>query len=285
MFGPSVTYANAEVRGQLRVWKQKLARDHAAFERVYRALAGDLRDAPVDLVKRSSRAGRERALTKIQRALGPGVTLELAHLEGKHPHAIFSILRPRDAVVIETPDDMPDAERGSLMQDCVAVNYFVAGYIPGPPEQAGGVAEGLWTLEVPDHALGRAVERSRFLHPGAIIREAHLNLLALPSSVINQRALGDPDQRGELVKAGPGAFVAHMRAAPDVSLGDAYGVHVRVRTWLDDDMLHENQIPLREKGEPGDQLGDGWLRPVPYRRIYKTSDGLTVIGWRPREGR
>jgi hypothetical protein len=283
MFGPSVTYANPEVRGLLRVWKQKLARDYAAFERG-RALAGDLRDALVDLVKRSSRAGRERALAKIQRACGPGVTLELAYLDDKHPHAIFSILRPRDAITIEMPDETRDAERGSLMQDCVAVNYFVAGYIPGPPEHFG-VAEGLWTLEVPDHALGRAVERSRFLHPGAIIREGHLNLLALPSSVMNQLALGEPDQRGELVKAGPGAFVAHMRAAPDVSLGDAYAVHVRVRTWLADDMLHENQIPLREKGEPGDQLGDGWLRPVPYRRIRKTSDGLTVIGWRPREGR
>jgi hypothetical protein len=263
MLGPSVTYANAEVRGQLRVWKQKLARDYAAFER-----------------GRARVRGTGGALVKIQRACGPGVTLELAHLDGEHPHAIFSILRPRDAVMIE----MPDAERGSLMQDCVAVNYFVAGYIPGPPQHFG-VAEGLWTLEVPDHALGRAVERSRFLHPGAIIREAHLNLLALPSSVMNQFALGDPDQRGELVKAGPGAFVAHMRAAPDVSLGDAYAVHVRVSTWLADDMLHENQIPLREKGEPGDQLGDGWLRPVPYRRIHQTSDGLTVIGWRPREGR
>lgn len=284
MYGPSVTYANSEVRGQLRVWKQKLARDYAAFDSVYRPVAGDLRDAAVDLVKRTSRAGRERALAKIKRALGPGVTLELAHLDGKHPHAIFSILKPRDAVTIEMPDDTPDAERGSFMQDCVAVNYFVAGYIPGPPAHFG-VAEGLWTLEVPDHALGRAVERSRFLHPGAIIREAHLNLLALPSSVINQSALGDPDQRGELVRAGPGAFVAHMRADPDASLGDAYAVHVRVKTWLADDMLHENQIPLREEGEPGDQLGDGWLRPVPYRWIRKTSDGLTVIGWRPREGR
>jgi hypothetical protein len=60
----------------------------------------------------------------------------------------------------------------------------------------------------------------------------------------------------------------------------AHEVHVRVRTWLADDMLHESQIPLREKGEPGDRLGDPWLRPRPFRRISKTSDGLAVTPWR-----
>jgi hypothetical protein len=254
-----VAYGKPEVRGQLRAWKQKLDRDHAAFERAYTAPVGDLRNAPVDLVKRSSRPGRERALAKIQHAFGPGVTLEIAHLDGKHPHAVFSILRPRNAVTVETSGDVADAERASLAQDCVSVNYIVAGCMPGPPEHAG-LAEGLWTLEVPDHALGRAVERSRFLHPGAIIREAHLNLLAMPSRVVNQRAFGHPDERDELIKAGPGAFVAHIRAGRDVSLGEAHEVHVRVRTWL----------------------GDAWLRPVPFRRIYATSNGLTVTSWRPR---
>jgi hypothetical protein len=150
MVGPPVTYANAEVRGRLRAWKQKLARDYAVFERAYEAPNGDLRDAAVDMVKRDSLVGRQRAFAKIQRAIGPGVTLELAHLDGKHPHAVFSLFRPRA-----------------------------------------------------DRALGRAVERSRFLHPGAIIREAHLNLLALPASVITRPSFGDPADRGELVKADP----------------------------------------------------------------------------------
>jgi hypothetical protein len=90
---PPVAYGNAEVRGQLRAWKTKLAHGYAAFDRAYEALDHDLRAAAVDLVKRSSRAGRERALAKIQRAIGPGPTLEFAHLDGKHPHAVFSILR------------------------------------------------------------------------------------------------------------------------------------------------------------------------------------------------
>jgi hypothetical protein len=65
-----------------------------------------------------------------------------------------------------------------------------------------GAGEGLWTLEVPDHALGRAVERSGALHPGVIIREAHLNLLALPQSVA--ASTSDESASGVLIKAGPG---------------------------------------------------------------------------------
>jgi hypothetical protein len=86
------------------------------------------------------------------------------------------------------------------------------------------------------------------LHPGAILREAHLNLLALPSSTIARRAFGGRAVEGELVKAGPGAFVAYLSDADDVSLGGAPDVHVRVRTWLADDMLRESQIPLRDPG-------------------------------------
>jgi hypothetical protein len=37
MAGPPVTYTNAEVRGRLRAWKQKLARDYVDFKRIFRA--------------------------------------------------------------------------------------------------------------------------------------------------------------------------------------------------------------------------------------------------------
>ena len=49
------------------------------------------------------------------------------------------------------------AEIGSLTQDCVSVNYSYVGVRDGLIY----TGEGLWTLEVPDHALGRAVKRSR----------------------------------------------------------------------------------------------------------------------------
>jgi hypothetical protein len=262
MIERGVSYPNAEVRGQLRAWKRKLAQAYAEFELAY---GGRIQAMAVDLVKRP--AERQRTLEQIKRALGDGVTLESFH-RGRHAHAIFSILKPRDAVCTATND-------GSLTQDCITVNYIVVGYMPGPPEHAG-VAEGLWTLEAPDHALGRAVERSGVLHPGVIVRQAHLNLLALPQSL----AASMSGASGVLIKAGSGAFAGEFRMAPDVSTYNALQCHVRVKTWLADEMLGADQNPLREPGEPGDQLGDCWLRPAPFRRIVRTGNEANVLTWR-----
>ena len=83
---------------------------------------GKLTPLVFDMIK-SSRSSREQALNKINRALGPGVTLESRNLgRGKHSLAIWSILKPRDAVTVDVPDDLPESERESLAQDCVTVN-------------------------------------------------------------------------------------------------------------------------------------------------------------------
>ena len=270
-----VEYENAEARGRVRQWKKRLEREYLVFNRGFlRLQGGDLRELPIDLV-RCGRVGRRRACEKISAALGPGARLELSTLDGPHPHAVWSIYKPRDSVVYDAPPD----EHGSLFQNCITVNYFVAGALPGMI----GIAEGLWTLEVPDHALGRAVERSRFLHPEAIIREAHVNLLALPASIVaNRPNFIDHDSPGLYIKAGPGCFTSHFYLALDISIGDQYGAHVRVKTWLSDDQLGDDQIALSEKGNPGDCLSDGWLLPRPFARIIRTNQNqFDVAVWRP----
>jgi hypothetical protein len=199
---------------------------------------------------------------------------------------VWSILKPRDAVFCEAPPDITPNKREALFQDCVTVNYIVAGNIPGFDRPATiGIAEGLWTLEVPDHALGRAVERSRFLHPGTIIREAHVNLLGLPSAAVSNERVFDDDTLGFLIKAGPGCFVGHFHVNPDVSTGGEFSARVRVKTWLADDQLRDEQIPLCEKGEAGSCLGDGWLRPHPPRRIEKHGPNQVAVRvWQPLRG-
>jgi hypothetical protein len=142
-----------------------------------------------------------------------------------------------------------------------------------------GICAGLWTLEVPDHALGRAVERSGFLHPGAIIREAHKNLLDLPATIISERLyMINTDGPGIYIKAGPGCFVGHLIFGMDANEG--HSVHVRVKTWLSDDQLHENQTPLCKKGETGDRLGDCWLLPQPFRLIEEEDGHLHIASWK-----
>jgi hypothetical protein len=231
MTQPNMMYGNAEIRGRLRVWKKQLAQHYAQFEAAYASLRnGKLKSVPQDLIK-CTRSGRERALTTIRRAIGPGATFEATYLNGRL--ALFSILKPRNSVACDIRADVSESERASLLQDCITVNYFLIGQIPDALSNRDRIelAEGLWTLEVPDHALGRAVERSRFLHPGAIIREAHLNLLELPNTAVDLLR----KKRKAYIKAGSGCFAAAISAARDVSNNDQYGVHVRVATWLDED--------------------------------------------------
>lgn len=259
-----VTYADAETRGRLRVWKNKLARNYVTFDKAY--TSDELKHLAVEMVK-CPRAGRKRAFEKINTMFGPGVTLETVNIAKRNQSlAVWSILKPRNSVAVtEDLIDLPDDKIASLSQDCVTVNYVLIG------TSDILVAEGTWTLEVPDHALGRAVERSRLLHPEVIIREAHLSILGLPNAVLQQPNLTD-DEAGAYIKAGAGCFAGYLRMGPDVSIGYQYTLHVRVKTWIDDDQLFEDQIALSGKGEPGDQLGDGWFKPQPLRHIQRTGD-------------
>jgi hypothetical protein len=244
-----ITYGDAETRGRLRIWKRRLAERYAAFDRVYQATRNGKGAATEigDLVG-GSRSTREKALGKLTKAFGPGVVLEWAKLEKRgEAVAVWSILKPRESVTVEITREVSAGERASLVQDCVSVNYVVAG------TKRLLIADGLWTLEVPDHALGRAVERSRFLTPEAIIREAHLNLLNAPMEAA--------DRPTPYIKAGPGCFVGGLHFGNDVTVGQS--VHARVKTWLEESMLGPDQVPLRADGAPGKRMGDAFLMPRP----------------------
>jgi hypothetical protein len=269
-----VNYGNAEVRGQLRAWKQKLARDYTAFESTFRRFGkgGDLGPLLFDMI-RCGRIGRQRAFEKINRALGPGAKLETKHLDDKSALAVWSIFCPRSPVWCATSGTAPDAAQMGLSQNCVTVNYIAAGAMPW----GVGLEQGLWTLGVPDHALGRAIERSRFLHPGAIIREAHVNLLNLPAQTIALNNGNIETERGFFVKAGAGAFRCEMQGGPDKLNNGELGFFAFTRTWIDAARLHEDQVPLHEKGKPGNRLGDTWLLPHPLRRIIEVATNQAQV--------
>jgi hypothetical protein len=260
---PPVTYASAETRGKLRAWKTALARKYHEFDCAYHHKS--LLNAVEDFAKRSSEKGRRRAFAKIKEALGSAPTLEYLDMD-KRPIALWSVLNPREAVAIE-------GDPGQ-MQDCVTVNYLIAGAIPDfglPNHRRTDMAEGLWTLEIPDHALGRAIERSGVL-PDQIIREAHDTLLELPLDKVSLTG------EAFLLKAGKGGFICQFSAGQDASIENYFQFHVRAPTWISDDMMGPNQEPLSMKGAPGKRLGDTWLRPRPFVRIKETpeGDGLTL---------
>jgi len=242
-----VAYGDAQTRGQLRHWKKQLAARYAIFNNTY-VSRGRLTPVVLDMVS-GSRSTRIRAFERLQETFGgAGAMLESKDLTRGKAIAIWSIMKPRSPVAIATPDDTPAGVRASLAQDCVTVNYIVAGAC----KSHAIIAEGLWTLEVPDHALGRAVERSQFLTPGGIIREAHLNLLGLP--VMDAKKL-------EYLRAGPGCFAGLVSVSRDVNTGAS--IHFRAKTWLAEDTLGDDQKPLSEPGPVGRQMRNSIFMPRP----------------------
>jgi hypothetical protein len=218
-----VNYGNAEARGKIRAWKNQLYKRYQEFRVAYNGRDSSVNTACLDLVERRSRTGRQRAVDKLQQAFGPAAKLEKVRHDGKHSYALWSILKPRDPVTVDASDD------SGRNQFCVCVNYIMTGYLPHL--DAIGKAEGLWTLEVPDHALGRAIERSGMLHPEVIIRDAHQNLLDLPVQLIPLNGNGAIDPRlGFFIKAGAGAFRCEIHVAPDASLNDNLAIRTFVPT-------------------------------------------------------
>ena len=249
---PPVTYASAEIRGKLRVWKTELARQYHIYECAYHAREL-LRD--VDDFAHCGGKGRQRAFDRIRKRLGPAPRLEHADMD-KRPVTVWSVLNPRESVALEG-----DPGR---MQDCVTINYLVLGNMKRNKQDL--IAEGLWTLEIPDHALGRAIERSGML-PDQIIREAHETLLHLPA----KKVLLNGDSF--LLRAGKGGFICQFSMGKDVEQPDHIQLHVRAPTWISDDMMGPSQEPLCMKGKPGERLGDAWLRPRPFTKITEIEDG------------
>lgn len=269
-----VIYADAETRGKLRMWKKKLAQNFTIFNNFFQQLQGGrLQSLGLDMVE-SAGLSRKKAYNQITKGFGPGIISKSFFNKRNHSLAIWSIMTPRDPVIVQAGNDTTESERASLLQDCVTVNYVLVGRI----EDRLLVCDGLWTLEVPDHALGRAVERSRLLQPEVLIREAHNNLLDLPMTAFEQIA----NTPAIYIKAGAGCFVGHFNIAEDVSIDHELTVSVRVKTWLSDKQLHEDQIALTDKGKPGERLGDSWLKPRPLLRLEREGDKVGLTVWSPK---
>lgn len=248
-------YPDATIRGRLRQWKAELASSYAAFDRAF--TAPEFEQAAGEFAARKSITGRERAFARLHRLLTPTATLEGVRFGGNHPIAVWSILCPRKAVTTGKEDG--SAVDPALRQACVVLNYAIAYRSEG----GARCGEGLWTLEVPDHALGRLTERSQ-ASPEAVIRAAHHNLLRLR---IDQLASDGIIHTGRqfLVRGGDGGFVCSFRGGADASLGGEYSVNAFAHTWVGAEMLHHDQVMLVDDGAPGHRLGDGPLLPAPLR--------------------
>ena len=140
----------AEARGKVRRYKALLTKQCAALDAV---LDGEAIQRPADaFTHKNALVGRQRAFAKFRRMLPPGLHFEGVRYQGPDPIAAWVYFRPRDSIgtMVGNPDP-------SLTQPCIGSEFLLLGAIPQPKMV---LATGLWTIEVPDHALGRLLERS-----------------------------------------------------------------------------------------------------------------------------
>ena len=260
----NVSYGDAASRGRVRRFKQRLARDYARCIAVFDEFRRAGKKSVVRDMVLCSRRGRQRAFERIDAALSAaGAVLESVDLSDGNRMCLYSILKPRGSLHVVATDggDIPPGET----QDCVAVNFIIAGRVDG----FIGVTHGLFSLEVPDHALGRLCERGRLDDPGVIIREAHARLLAAPIEAFIDLDAGM--KRVAYLKAGEGCFVGSLRVARDGDREGEFAIYFRAFTWLALDQLHDDQVVISEPGEEGERLGDMILLPHPLRQIADRS--------------
>jgi hypothetical protein len=137
------THGDSEVRGRLRQWKSKLVAGNDRLDRLAATNALDSDTATLALAGNAPSPGVQEA--RCDRC-GTGERQQT----GRAPIALWAILKPRISVAI-APDDPADG------QNCVAVNYFVAGELDGIPRRADGLPDGRrrWSLSRRGGRLGR----------------------------------------------------------------------------------------------------------------------------------
>jgi hypothetical protein len=239
---PTAPYpVSAEAKGKLRLWKAAASAGCAQIDRAISS--GRLAQLGDGLARRRLEAERKRMVRAAGNLLGPAAHLEAASLKGKAPHLLYTVLRPRDSGLIDRVDPSDD-------QLVVAVEYLVVGV----SARSDGWAKGLWTMEIPDHALHRIYQREPRADLTQVLLDGHRNALLLRVEQLRpyNSACG---HQGFLLKAGPGALVTLL-------WHNGAGQHyLRPETWLSDDALAPGRVVLAPDGEPGERMAHRLLRP------------------------
>jgi hypothetical protein len=267
---------SAETSDRLRAWKRKAAARFATLDRQLEEPS--LRDEVLGFVRRGSLKGRARDFENLRRRLADSAVLEGVRLDGPDPLAVWVVLKPREAIAKAVmasggEENLPEPRDA---QDCVVVEYLVVGALP----EVIGYAAGLWTLEITDYALGRLLQRSPGADLDGVLLDAHH--AALRARLDDVTGTPANPKRLILLPAGTGVFRCEIRMGPDVSADRTLSLYLFAHTWLHNDQLHTDQTPLLVDGTLGERLGEGFLLPVPLRRLIKTGPGqVQVATWAP----
>lgn len=271
MLDLTTRHRNAEARGKLRLYKQQLA---ASYEKFNALFNNPTLDGHLSAMVLKKNTGRMRAYQRVCAIMQPmAFCREYCDLETRSPLLIWAALKPRSSVTFPHEDSDPlDA------QNCVTVNYVLAGQLE---PKSIGIAEGLWTMEVQDHALGRLIERNaNATDLTDCVLQAHHALLRISADLLIDHF---KRERDIVLPAGPGAFICTIRLGQDMHENDEPILHLIARTWVSVGQLHSSQrvLPVSQT----DPLMNSLLLPQPLRVITMAPDDsghkkLRVDAWR-----
>jgi len=236
----------AEARGIVRRWKAQLA---LTSERIY-----DCRDLPgmddaLESAAFKKGVGRDRAIKKIRRSL-PGLRLETLG----HDYTVWSFLAPCEPLI-------QNAEDAGQRQRAVSANFLVAGRI----DDHFVVRMGMWTLEIPDHALHRLVQRWPRGDLTKALWDSHKGILAAAS-------MNPLPEYGRYfyLPAGAGVWAGQFVSGTGATDGE-FLIFFRARTWLHEDQLYEEQEML-SPGTPS--MGEREMLPYALRLTHVGDDKI-----------
>lgn len=229
---------SAEARGKRRVLMRWLER---SAQRIEDAIEDPETHRLVDRTFLAGNKGRLRARQRLIAKL-PGVRWTGDGLLGM-------FLSPKEPVILN-PTDVGQTQRAITTR-----------FVYMAPEHG---ETGLWTLEVPEHAVGRIIERSAHAVED-VIASAHVSALL---ANFDGNLLG----RELLLPAADGYLVVEFVLGRDRGNCFAY---LRSRTFLNADLVRDDQH--HTVLTPGDQpMGTGLLLPMPMRDFEVRSGCIAV---------
>jgi hypothetical protein len=187
--------------------------------------AGADRDIVAKLLRDYSlkaKLGKQRAFAKLIRHFHP------AKVEKLHNGILWSFLDPRGALLTDPAD--PGEE-----QDAIISRYGLS-WVSKKRQLVGYLA---FSIEAPDHALAKMLQRAVGTDIRQALHEAHHALFQADAGLICKHV---DDHSTFYLPCGPGLLICEGIRA-DTQSGHRF-VFARARTWISTQMAHASQVPI-----------------------------------------
>jgi hypothetical protein len=171
---------------------------------------------------RKGDVGAQRTFSKLKRHFHPAL------VERLQKGILWSWLDPRGAMLADAKDE-------GESQDAILVRYGLAWVV----RKRELTAYEAFTLEAPDHALARMLQRSPSTDIKVALHQAHHAMFKASAQAVARHV---EEQTSLYLPCGPGLLICEALRARTPS--NLVYVFCRARTWISDDMVRPDQQPI-----------------------------------------